>query len=110
VLDLMLPGMDGFEFRLRQSEDPELAPIPVVVVSGGVDLPRKVAPLEPAAWLQKPVDPDELLRIVERVIGTNPPDPMRARRRTRGRAGTKAADRWQPRKPQAGHRARRPGH
>ena len=37
VLDLMLPVMDGFEFRVRQTEDPELAGIPVIVLSAGGD-------------------------------------------------------------------------
>src|SRR5207247_2102614 len=38
LLDLMLPAMDGFEFRLRQLEDPALAAIPVIVFSGGGDV------------------------------------------------------------------------
>src|SRR5437868_10288205 len=41
LLDLMLPVMDGFEFRVQQLQDPTLARIPVIVVSGGGDLARK---------------------------------------------------------------------
>ena len=33
LLDLMLPVMDGFEFRVQQLQDPTLAGIPVIVVS-----------------------------------------------------------------------------
>src|SRR5262245_16584762 len=33
VLDLMMPGMDGFQFRSEQERDPALGRIPVVIVS-----------------------------------------------------------------------------
>ncbi len=33
LLDLMMPGMSGWEFRAAQLENPTLAPIPVVVVT-----------------------------------------------------------------------------
>jgi len=35
VLDLMMPVMDGWEFRRRQRQDPALAAIPIIVISGG---------------------------------------------------------------------------
>jgi len=64
LLDLMLPNMDGFEFRVRQLGDPEVADIPVVVLSGGGDVERKAAGLEPVAALMKPIDFDHLLDCV----------------------------------------------
>src|ERR1700758_817248 len=33
LLDIMMPGMNGFEFREAQLKDPTLASIPVVVVT-----------------------------------------------------------------------------
>lgn len=33
LLDLILPGIDGFEILARMKEDPELAKIPVVILS-----------------------------------------------------------------------------
>ena len=66
LLDLMLPAMDGFEFRVRQLEDPELAAIPVIVLSGGGDVERKVARLGVAASLTKPLDLGTLLEHVAR--------------------------------------------
>ena len=87
LLDLMLPGMDGFEFRLHQTEDPALAPVPVVVLSAGVDLPRKAARLAPDACLTKPVDPTLLLEVVDRLCAAgrrarqSRRAPTRARRR-----------------------------
>src|SRR5436309_7730041 len=61
LLDLMLPHMDGFEFRVRQLEDPELAAIPVIVLSGGADVEQKAAPLGVVASLTKPVDFERLV-------------------------------------------------
>src|SRR5690348_2370478 len=34
LLDMMMPGVDGWEFRRRQLQDPALARVPVVVLSG----------------------------------------------------------------------------
>ncbi|MBC7545053.1 MAG: response regulator, partial [Candidatus Sericytochromatia bacterium] len=34
LLDLMMPVMSGWEFRAKQQQDPTLAGIPVVVLSG----------------------------------------------------------------------------
>ncbi len=64
VLDLMLPKMDGFEFRVRQMEDPEVASIPVIVLSAGGEVERKVEHLRVAASLTKPPDFEKLLRVV----------------------------------------------
>ena len=71
LLDLMLPRMDGFEFRVRQLEDPELAGIPVIVFSGGGDVEQKVARLGVAASLMKPLDFEALLDCVARCLPSN---------------------------------------
>ena len=71
LLDLMLPRMDGFEFRVRQLEDPELAGIPVIVFSGGGDVEQKVARLGVAASLMKPLDFEALLDCVARCLPPN---------------------------------------
>src|SRR5262245_62354165 len=39
LLDLMMPVMDGWEFRRQQVADPELAGVPVVILSA-VEAPR----------------------------------------------------------------------
>src|SRR3989442_15373957 len=71
LLDLMLPAMDGFEFRVRQLEDPELAGIPVIVFSGGGDVKQKVARLGVVASLMKPLDFEALLDCVARCLPPN---------------------------------------
>ena len=68
LLDLMLPRMDGFEFRVRQLEDPELAAIPVIVLSGGGDVQQKAARLGAVASLMKPLDIQALLDCVARCL------------------------------------------
>ncbi len=52
VLDLVMRGMDGWEFRNCLRQNPKLARIPVVVVSGSL----KTAPSDVAASFQKPIN------------------------------------------------------
>ena len=61
VLDLMMPVMDGWEFRRRQLASPSVAAIPVIVVSA-VDAQRRDWAVPCAAHLSKPIDVDRLLR------------------------------------------------
>jgi CheY-like chemotaxis protein len=66
LLDLMMPGMNGFELRSLMCSDPALASIPVVVITGaGVLADRRAADLN-AEVLQKPVELPALLGMVSR--------------------------------------------
>jgi CheY-like chemotaxis protein len=62
LLDLMMPIMDGWEFRRRQKADPELAPVPVIILSA-LDQTR-AAPVDAEAFLKKPLDFERLLELV----------------------------------------------
>jgi CheY-like chemotaxis protein len=64
ILDLLMPVMDGWEFRTRQKQDPDpgLAAIPVLVVTAV----GATAGIDAAMILRKPVDVDALLRTVAR--------------------------------------------
>jgi CheY-like chemotaxis protein len=62
LLDMMLPGMDGLQFRQEQRRDPDLAAIPVVVVSA---LDASECPAA-AAHVRKPFAPQELLEAIRR--------------------------------------------
>jgi len=65
LLDQMMPVMDGAAFRHAQQQDPQLATIPVVVMSAVENL-QAHTPLLPAdAYLPKPIDFDALLILVE---------------------------------------------
>ena len=61
VLDLMMPVMDGWEFRVAQRADPLLAGIPLLAMSA--DLSAKARAIAADGYVRKPIDfPD--LRIV----------------------------------------------
>jgi CheY-like chemotaxis protein len=65
LLDLMMPVLDGWGFRVRQRQDPALAAIPVVVISAAGSIDQKAASLGVAGYLQKPVEIDHLLDMVK---------------------------------------------
>ncbi len=69
ILDLLLPGMDGWAFRAEQLADPGLAPIPVLVCSAAGDLPGRAGLLRAAALLSKPVEFTHLARVVRSLAG-----------------------------------------
>ena len=66
LLDLMMPVMDGWEFRRRQRQDGALAAIPVVVISGGETPSHSPGFVDAASYLLKPIDFDVLLATVAR--------------------------------------------
>jgi CheY-like chemotaxis protein len=66
LLDLMMPGMSGWEFRAVMTTEPDLAKIPVIVLSGVRDVAKQAAQIEAVACLQKPVDIERLLAEVDR--------------------------------------------
>jgi len=73
VLDLMMPVMNGWEFREEQIRDPRLAEIPVVVVSAARDaVGGEHRPLVASDHLKKPVDFDRLGAIIGRLSGWDP--------------------------------------
>ena len=68
LLDLMMPVMNGWQFREAQRRQPQLADIPVVVVTAAgprADIP----PIDADAWLSKPVDLDRLLHTLADLCG-----------------------------------------
>ena len=54
LLDLMMPVMNGWDFRAQQNRDPALATIPVVVMTAAANVNRKDE-LAADAYLQKPL-------------------------------------------------------
>jgi CheY-like chemotaxis protein len=64
LLDLMMPVMDGWEFRREQQRDPKVADVPVIVLSA-LDQTR-VGDIGEVAFLKKPLDFDRLLDLVRR--------------------------------------------
>jgi CheY-like chemotaxis protein len=65
LLDLMMPVMDGWEFRRRQRADPRLARIPVVVMSA-LDGERLIE-IEPVAAFRKPLAFGRMIDLLQRL-------------------------------------------
>jgi CheY-like chemotaxis protein len=66
LLDIMMPVMDGWEFRALQKADPELAAIPVVVLTAHANIEEAVSGMHADGALQKPLHLQTLLATVER--------------------------------------------
>jgi PAS domain S-box-containing protein len=71
LLDLMMPGMNGWQFREEQLADPALARIPVVVMTASREL-RGIAADE---VLFKPIKLASLLEVLQRRAPTPPRSP-----------------------------------
>ena len=69
VLDLMMPVMDGWQFRVEQKNDPALAETPVVAISASHS--QSAAAVDADLFLRKPVDTATLLQGIETVIGVH---------------------------------------
>lgn len=61
LLDLMMPVMDGWQFRTEQKKNPKLANIPVIVISAMADAAQDIGA---ERVLSKPLSPEILLRAV----------------------------------------------
>lgn len=65
VLDIMMPVMNGYEFREAQMKDPKLASIPVIVITADGRAREKARQIGTQRYLRKPLSPPELLRAIE---------------------------------------------
>jgi len=69
VLDLLMPVMDGWDFRAAQLASPDLADIPVVVISAaGFTAATVLGQLPVSAYLTKPVNLDSLVAAINRTV------------------------------------------
>jgi two-component system NtrC family sensor kinase len=66
LLDLMMPVMDGWEFRSAQRADRSIAGIPVIVLTA--DTGAKATAIHAEVCLRKPYGARELVDTVERVL------------------------------------------
>jgi CheY-like chemotaxis protein len=66
LLDLMMPIMNGWDFRRKQLENPQLAGIPVLLMSAGAHLAAACGDLHPAGYVTKPVEVEDLIAKIER--------------------------------------------
>lgn len=66
ITDLLMPGMSGFSLRSAMLKRPDLAGIPVIILSGYWHRPSET--LEASAVLTKPLNIDRLLDCVRRLL------------------------------------------
>ena len=71
LCDLVLPDVDGFEICRYLHEHPTLREVPVIVISGIIDdeIRQRAEGLGAVGVLKKPFATDELVDLVERVLG-----------------------------------------
>jgi DNA-binding response OmpR family regulator len=70
LLDVQMPGLDGFEVAARLKADPATAAIPIIMLSAMEGRGARVIGLEGGAeeYLAKPFDPVELLARVRNLL------------------------------------------
>lgn len=66
LLDLWMPRMDGWHFRLEQRRDPTLRGVPVVVLTADDSVQART--IDADAVVPKPFEADELITLVAKVI------------------------------------------
>ncbi len=72
LMDIGMPEEDGLSAVWRMREHPELAQVPVVIVSAydSYDLRAEAAAEGCKAYLTKPLDPDSLTSVVGEILGS----------------------------------------
>ena len=75
LLDIIMPTQDGFHVCEEIKKDPQLADIPVVMLTsfaqkkGETNIPVSAGlELEAEGYIDKPVDPEELLIYIEKML------------------------------------------
>jgi DNA-binding response OmpR family regulator len=71
LLDLMMPGIDGWEVFRQMRADHELADIPVIIVTAKAQSIDKVLGLQVAKvndYVTKPFGPKDLISSIQRVL------------------------------------------
>jgi DNA-binding response OmpR family regulator len=68
VLDLMLPEMDGVEFRLRQRQHSTQWSTPALVVSAHYNVEKLAQSVGAEAYLTKPFTGEDLMTAVHQVL------------------------------------------
>jgi two-component system response regulator MprA len=68
LLDLMMPNMNGYQFRRQQMKRTDLAAIPVAVITAHGSARDHVEKLQVDGSLKKPFKLAELMSVVENIL------------------------------------------
>lgn len=71
ILDLMMPGIDGYTVAKRLKADSLTADIPIIILTAAVslELSQKVRQVQAADCITKPFEPEELIGKVKKALG-----------------------------------------
>ena len=71
LLDIMMPGIDGFEVAEKLKGNPETASIPIIFVTGDKDVKSFVKGFELGAedYIRKPFEADHIIKLVQQTLG-----------------------------------------
>ena len=71
LLDIMMPGIDGWETLTRLKRATETSEIPVIIFTAREHSRghQKSAEMGAADYFRKPFEPDELIELVEKHVG-----------------------------------------
>jgi len=86
TLDLSMPNKSGVKFYREMKSTPELSRVPIVLVAAVPGFGGKLRDAEryyvskhqvppPDAFVAKPIDPDEMIGVVERLVSERHPTP-----------------------------------
>ena len=65
LLDVMMPLMNGYEFRIAQLQDPKIAKIPTILLSAAGNI-KDLKKLNFNDFLKKPLELETLLAVVKK--------------------------------------------
>jgi CheY-like chemotaxis protein len=71
LLDLMMVGMDGYQFLNEMRRDPEQAAVPVLVLTAQGPAHTSPEALGVAGVLRKPFEFERLLKAIEKLVGND---------------------------------------
>ena len=69
LLDLRMPRMTGWELADRLRADSRWTDVPLIVCAAYYRIAEEAARLGARAWMQKPIDLDRLVGVIEDVCG-----------------------------------------
>jgi CheY-like chemotaxis protein len=71
ILDLMMPGMDGFKFREEQEKNPRIANIPIILMTADSQIESQKMKLGAVEYVRKPLNIECFSILLRKVLGRN---------------------------------------
>lgn len=74
IMDVVMPGMNGYQATRHIKREPETSHIPVIIVSGNKQAAEHfwVLQIGAADYISKPFSKDDLIRVVEKHLQSEP--------------------------------------